>query len=158
MPVKFNLKQPDFNDPAKQLETLPASPPTFEEAGNVGSPNEDGADQPARKGYGNPPPEHQFRKGNPGGPGRPPGSKNRKTLWLAEINQYLKKRVEGKRITKLQAGYRQLANKWANGDVRAMEFVEKLHDKLCGPEPEAPPIEPPLSEAELNALNRLLGE
>jgi len=165
MPVKFHFKrQPDFNDPSKQLETIPPLEVATDRtlvpvpANDARSSDADDDVDDYEVGYGKPPVEHQFKKGNAGGPGRPKRSKNRKTMFLEEADRYLLNKVDGVRLTKCQAGYRQLATKGAKGDLRAIELSEKLRDKLCGPDPETLPIEPPLSDAELEALRRLQDE
>ncbi len=47
-------------------------------------------------GYGKPPVEHQFKRGNPGGPGRTPGKKSPDTLLKAELSKKRVVRVGGR--------------------------------------------------------------
>jgi len=73
-------------------------------------------------GYGKPPKETRFVAGKSGNPnGRPKGSRNLATIVLQESRARV--RVTGphgsQEITKLEAAVRQLANKSAQGDLRA---------------------------------------
>lgn len=73
-------------------------------------------------GYGKPPRANQFPKGVSGNPrGRPKGARSLNTIVLKESRQQI--RVNGPRgvrsITKLEAAVMQLANKSAQGDLRA---------------------------------------
>lgn len=77
-------------------------------------------------GYGKPPNEHRFKKGQSGNPqGRPKGSLNVATV----VDRIMRERVvvneNGKRttITKLEASVKQLLNKSASGDMRALQFT-----------------------------------
>jgi hypothetical protein len=73
-------------------------------------------------GYGKPPRANQFPKGVSGNrSGRPKGARSLNTIVLKESRQQI--RVNGPRgvrsITKLEAAVMQLANKSAQGDLRA---------------------------------------
>jgi|ERR1700677_4157256 Family of unknown function (DUF5681) len=75
-------------------------------------------------GYGKPPSESRFQKGASGNPkGRPKGSKNLATIFLKESRERV--RINGPRgprtITKLEATAKQLGNKSARGDARAID-------------------------------------
>jgi hypothetical protein len=77
-------------------------------------------------GFGKPPKESQYRKGQSGNPkGRPPGSRNASTL----LDEALKERVvvseNGRRraMTKLEAILKQLVNRAAQGDHRATQLL-----------------------------------
>jgi hypothetical protein len=81
---------------------------------------------PHEVGYGKPPKHAQFVKGQSGNPkGRPKGSRNFATV----IQDELKKRVavtedgKRKRITKREAVAKQLVNKAAAGDPRAIPIL-----------------------------------
>jgi len=74
-------------------------------------------------GYGKPPQHTKFMRGQIGNPkGRPRGSKNFKTLLLAELKTLLPIVENGKRkkITKQGAVVKQLVNKASAGDPRAI--------------------------------------
>jgi hypothetical protein len=77
-------------------------------------------------GYGKPPVHSRFKDGQSGNPrGRPKTSKNRTTI----INQALNERVvvtdKGRRktITKQEAVFKQLVNRAAGGDHRAVQLL-----------------------------------
>ena len=76
------------------------------------------------------PPEHtRFQKGQSGNPtGRRKGSKNVATLLEQVLNERVIVTENGKRkrITKLQAMLKQLANKAASGDHRAIKQLMPL--------------------------------
>jgi hypothetical protein len=89
-------------------------------------------------GYGRPPGYSKFKKGQSGNrQGRPKGSKNLMTL----INQALDERVpiieNGKRywVSKREALAKQLANKAAMGDRKAIQILLKLDDEEKKAEP-----------------------
>src|SRR5690242_12567642 len=77
-------------------------------------------------GYGKPPPQHRFQKGQSGNPlGRPPGARNMSTIMQRALNERVTINEEGKRrkITKREAMAKQLANKGASGDHKAMQVL-----------------------------------
>jgi hypothetical protein len=84
-------------------------------------------DVPYEVGYGKPPRENQFQKGKSGNQkGRPRGARNFATVALRESRRIVQ--VNGPRgsrqVPKLEAAVMQLANKAAQGDLRAVrEFV-----------------------------------
>lgn len=61
------------------------------------------AGEPYAVGYGKPPAEHRFAKGQRGGPGRPKGSKNFATLVRKQISRTISVKVEG-RMVRMMAG------------------------------------------------------
>jgi hypothetical protein len=77
-------------------------------------------------GYGKPPVDSRFQKGQSGNPnGRPRGSKNLATIVRQAANERVTIVVKGKQrsITKLEAAAKQLANKAAQGDLKAMQML-----------------------------------
>jgi Family of unknown function (DUF5681) len=90
-------------------------------------------------GKGKPPLHTRFQKGQSGNPrGRCKGSKNVATLFAQVLNERVTVTENGKRrtITKREAILKQLANKAASGDYRAMKLVILLADTadICGEE------------------------
>ena len=87
-------------------------------------------------GKGKPPDHTRFQKGQSGNPtGRRKGAKNVATL----LNQVLNERVsvtengKRKRITKLEAMLKQLANKAASGDHRAIKMLMPFAETFVAP-------------------------
>ena len=82
-------------------------------------------DQPYTVGYGRPPRHTQFRKGNPGSAGRTRGSRNLSTLLMSTLNEPVIVNENGRRktITKFWASLKQLVNKAAAGDSRALALL-----------------------------------
>ncbi len=82
------------------------------------------------------PPEHtRFQKGQSGNPaGRRRGSKNVATLLEQVLNERVVVTENGKRkrITKLEAMLKQLANKAASGDHRAIKLLMPLAETCIG--------------------------
>lgn len=78
---------------------------------------------------GNPPREHQFKKGVSGNPrGRPPGTKDFKTLIQRQLDTVVKANVLGRtvRVTKREAMAMRLVDKALSGDHRAIEACIKF--------------------------------
>lgn len=126
-------------------------------------------DRPYEVGFHKPPRSSQFKKGVSGNPkGRPRGSKNLASIVLRESRKKVTIHGPGgsREVTKLEATMMQLANKSAQGDLRATrEFIplieqsedqaaagaapltfneldrkllESLQRRLSGPQPETP--------------------
>jgi hypothetical protein len=77
-------------------------------------------------GYGRPPKHSQFAKGRSGNPnGRPKGVRNFATVIEAELNTKIPITENGKRksISKREAVAKQLVNKAASGDTKAMPLL-----------------------------------
>ncbi len=77
----------------------------------------------ARVGFGRPPEATRFKKGVSGNPrGRPKGSMNVATAFMKALREKVVINEHGQRktITKLEAALKQLANKGASGDLRAL--------------------------------------
>jgi hypothetical protein len=83
-------------------------------------------------GYGKPPNATRFQKGQSGNPdGRRRGSKNLSTILEEELEQRVVIRENGKQktITKRRASMKQLVNKAASGEHRALQIlINYLHD------------------------------
>jgi hypothetical protein len=83
-------------------------------------------------GYGRPPEATRFRKGTSGNPkGRPRGSLNVATLFMKTLRERVVINENGQRktVTKLEAALKQLVNKSATGDLRALrQLVELARD------------------------------
>ncbi len=78
------------------------------------------------RGYGKPPREHQFQKGQSGNPkGRPPGTRSMAKIIDEEFDRMVSVN-EGGRVTKMsvrRALVRAVVKKAASGDVRALEWL-----------------------------------
>jgi hypothetical protein len=82
-----------------------------------------------RVGYGFPPESTRFKKGVSGNPkGRPKGSLNVSTVFVKALRQKVVINEHGKRrtVTKLEAALKQLVNKAATGDLRALHQLLEL--------------------------------
>lgn len=80
-------------------------------------------------GYGKPPREFQFKKGQSGNPkGRPRGSLNVATILARTLREKVTVTENGRRrtITKLEAAVKQIVNKAAAGDAAAIKFLLAL--------------------------------
>jgi hypothetical protein len=88
-------------------------------------------DKPYEIGYGKPPVRTRFPKGQSGNPkGRPKDSKNSATLFEQALDETVVIKEGGlrKKITKREAMYKQLANRSAEGDRRAIQItLNELH-------------------------------
>ena len=96
-------------------------------------------------GYGKPPRHGGFQKGRSGNPkGRPKGSKNFATLLTEALDEKVQITVDGKRrrITKRELVVKQLVNKSASADLRAIkqltDIVEGV-ERRSGAAPAPPP-------------------
>jgi ribosomal protein S25 len=90
---------------------------------------DDGDDVGYTVGYCKPPKQSQFKKGKSGNDkGRRKGSKNVATVLHNELNQRVAITEYGKHrtITKLEATIKQMINKAAAGDLRAMRTVLQI--------------------------------
>ncbi|MBM3505519.1 MAG: hypothetical protein FJX65_16840 [Alphaproteobacteria bacterium] len=90
-------------------------------------------------GYGKPPREHRFKKGQSGNPkGRPRGTKNLKTDLAEELSERISVR-EGpiqRKISKQRAVVKSLLNNAIKGDGRAQVTLFNIMARLMGPENE----------------------
>jgi hypothetical protein len=98
-------------------------------------------------GYGKPPRHAGFHKGRSGNPkGRPKGSKNLATLLTEALDEKVQVTEDGKRrrVTKRELVIKQLVNKSASADLRAIkqltDIVERA-ERRAGDSPAAPPTQ-----------------
>jgi hypothetical protein len=72
--------------------------------------------------------------------GRPKGTKNQKTLYKEAFEQKITVNMDGKQKTmsKKELGYHQVAQKAANGDLKAFQIQKEL-DERYDPPKAAPP-------------------
>lgn len=80
-------------------------------------------------GYGNPPEHTRFKPGQSGNPrGRPKGTLNMATVLERTLREKVVINENGRRntITKLEAAIKQLVNKAASGDLRALRHLADL--------------------------------
>jgi hypothetical protein len=91
-------------------------------------------------GYRNPPQSTQFKKGHSGNPnGRPKGKRNLATVLEKTLHEKVVINENGRRktITKLEAAFKQLVNKAASGDLRALHYLTALVRSADERSPEA---------------------
>jgi Family of unknown function (DUF5681) len=91
-------------------------------------------------GYRNPPQRTQFKKGHSGNPkGRPKGKRNLATVLGKTLQEKVVINENGRRkkITKLEAAVKQLVNKAAAGDFRALHHLTALARSAEERSPEA---------------------
>jgi Family of unknown function (DUF5681) len=80
-------------------------------------------------GYGRPPANTRFKKGQSGNPkGRPKGAANVATILTRTLRERVVINENGRRktITKLEAAVKQLVNKAASGELRALRHLVEL--------------------------------
>jgi hypothetical protein len=97
-----------------------------------------GRDKPSNDyevGYGKPPKETQFKKGNKNGKGRPKGSPNLATMVRRACEMTVAPTINGQRtkMTKVELSLHQLANKAIAGDLKAIAKLLELY-ALHGPQ------------------------
>jgi hypothetical protein len=82
-----------------------------------------------RVGYGNPPEHTRFKAGKSGNPrGRPKGTLNMATVLERTLREkvVINERGRRKTITKLEAAIKQLTNKAASGELKALQLLAAL--------------------------------
>jgi len=80
-------------------------------------------------GYGNPPEHTRFKKGQSGNPkGRPKGTLNMATVLERTLRERVVISENGRRktVTKLEAALKQLTNKAASGELKALQLLATL--------------------------------
>jgi len=98
--------------------------------------------QSSKWGKGKTDPKTWWKKGgpSPNPKGRPKGTKNQKTLYKEAFEQKITVNMDGKQKTmsKKELGYHQVAQKAANGDLKAFQIQKEL-DERYDPAEAAPP-------------------
>jgi hypothetical protein len=94
--------------------------------------------EPSKWGKGKTDPASWFDGSKPG-PGRPPGSKNKKSIYVELSDETVTITKDGKKVatTKGALKYAQVINKAANGDLKAVAMTIALDDKFGLHQPEA---------------------
>jgi Family of unknown function (DUF5681) len=113
----------------------------------------------AEVGYGKPPKATQFKPGQSGNPrGRPKGSLNVATVLERTLREPLVVTEGGQRrvITKLEAAVKQLANKAASGDARAIQLLIGLTQAAEDRRGATPSSRETLPEADRQVMQNLL--
>jgi hypothetical protein len=109
-------------------------------------------------GYGRPPRDTQFKRGQSGNPkGRVKGSKNLATVVLAAVNELVTVNENGRRrkITKLEAITKQLTNKAASGETKPTQMLLGLLQWFEA-RPEAPEKPDVIEDADREIMARLV--
>lgn len=110
-------------------------------------------------GYGKPPRQSRFRKGQSGNPqGRPKGKLNLATVLERALQETVIINENGNRrkVTKREAACKQLVNKAASGDLAALKLLNTLaHSAEERAEQDLQPS-PQSSEADRKAFHNLL--
>jgi len=91
--------------------------------------SQSGSPETPKIGYCNPPEHTRFKKGQSGNPrGRPKGTLNLATVLERTLRERVAVNENGRRktITKLEASIKQLTNKAASGDFKAMQLLATL--------------------------------
>lgn len=91
-------------------------------------------------GYGKPPAHSRFQRGQSGNPkGRPKGALNVVTVLNRTLSEKVVVVEHGKRrsITKLEAAFKQLVNKAAQGDARSLQQLLSLNALIGAETPRA---------------------
>jgi Family of unknown function (DUF5681) len=114
---------------------------------------------PSRVGYGQPPKSTRFQKGMSGNPrGRPRGSLNVTTLFMRTLREKVFINENGRRrsITKLEAALKQLANKAAGGELRALRQLVELAQDAEQKQHQAAAQDSGLSDLDQEVMERIL--
>jgi len=109
-------------------------------------------------GYGKPPRDTRFPKGQSGNPrGRPSGDKNLKTLLSEALNEPVIVTENGgrRKVTKRQAIITQLVNRSATADFRAIKILLDMLREIENQTEPAPPETSAFSEADEEVLDQL---
>ena len=102
-------------------------------------------------GYRRPPQHTRFKKGQSGNPhGRPKGTPNLATVLERMLREpvSIEENGKSKKVTKLEAAIKQLADKAASGEFKAVQLLTALVRTVEGRETEVPAEEPVLDQAD----------
>ena len=112
-----------------------------------------------RVGYRNPPERTRFKPGQSGNPkGRPKGVLNMATVLERGLREKVVINENGKRktVTKLEAAIKQLMNKSASGDLKALQLLATLLRSAEEPARQVPEPETSIDESEEKVLLGIL--
>lgn len=101
--------------------------------------------KPYKVGHKCPPIKHQFKRGQSGNPkGRPPGALNAATILDKELKTLVTVMSNGKKqqLSKRDIMIRQLCNKAAEGNLKAMEYLQKHFPEVFMGKPPAGASDP----------------
>lgn len=103
-------------------------------------PNENTAESSYEIGYAKPPKHSQFKAENKAGKGRPRGSRNMKSLVREVFEDKVPAKINGKtrKVSRVELGLRQLANKASTGDLKAIAHLLTLYERYGPPEEDGP--------------------
>ena len=110
-------------------------------------------------GFGKPPAGTRFKKGQSGNPkGRPKGTLNMATVLARTLREKVVINENGQRkvITKLEAAVKQLVNKAASGDLRALRHLADLVASAEERAAQAPAADTPMSEDDQKVVQGIL--
>jgi Family of unknown function (DUF5681) len=110
-------------------------------------------------GYGRPPEATRFRKGTSGNPkGRPRGSLNVATLFIKTLRErvVINENGQRKKVTKLEAALKQLVNKSATGDLRAMRQLVELAREAEAKQNTSGTQSPPIGELDQEVIDGIV--
>ena len=110
-------------------------------------------------GFGKPPAGTRFQKGRSGNPkGRPKGALNLATVLARTLREKVIINENGQRkiITKLEAAVKQLVNKAASGDLRALRHLTDLASSAEERAAQAPVTNTTISEDDQKVVQRIL--
>ena len=109
-------------------------------------------------GFGKPPQSSRFKPGNSyGRRGRPKGAENLHTILAEEFDATVEVNERGRKrkLSKLRVALRQLANKIASGDIRALALYLELLRKTGQLAPQQKSEAPVFDARDLEAFQRL---
>lgn len=113
--------------------------------------------EPYKVGKGKPPREHQFKKGNKRGKGRPKGAKNIKTIVQEARSARVRVKVDGeiRSIPKGELVIHQVYNQASAGNPRAIDKAIMLEERY-GPQEDPAGPAPEQIKMDLDALRDFL--